>query len=45
MQKIQTKFHLLINKRQGDGSRHFGDPKALFGFSNDMHDVYETIDK
>ena len=42
---LKQKGQLLINKRQRDGSSHFGDPKGLFEFSNDMHDICETIDK
>ena len=35
----------MINKREGVGINHFNDPKAFIEYSNDMHDVYKTIDK
>ena len=33
----------LIKKRQSIGIKHFNDPKAFIEYSNDMHDVYNSI--
>ena len=35
----------MINKREGVGISHFNDPKSFIEYSNDMHDVYKTIDE
>ena len=39
----ETKYQYLINKREAVGINHFNDPKAFIEYSNDMHDVYKTI--
>ena len=39
----EAKYQYLINKREGVGINHFNDPKAFIEYSNDMHDVYKTI--
>ena len=36
---------LLINKRENTGLKHFNDSKAFIQCSNDMHDIYENIEK
>ena len=41
----EAKDQYLINKRKGAGINHFNDPKAFIEYSNDMGDVYKTIDK
>ena len=40
----ESKYQLLINKRESIGLKHFNDPKAFIEHSNDMHDVYKNID-
>ena len=35
----------LINKTESTGLKHYGDPKALIEYSNDIHDVYKNIDE
>ena len=46
MQKTpyQDKYQFLITKRESIGLKHFNDPKAFVQYSDDMHDVYKTID-
>ena len=39
----EDKYQILIKKRGSVGLKHFIDPKAFIGYSNDMHDVYENI--
>ena len=39
----EPKYQFLINKRESIGLKHFNDPKAFIEHSNDMHDVYKTI--
>ena len=40
----ESKYHYLINKREGVGINHFNDPKTFIDYSNDTHDVYKNID-
>ena len=40
----EDKYQLLINKRESTGLKHFNDSKAFIEYSNDMHDVYKSID-
>ena len=40
----ESKYQYLINKREGVGINHFSDPKSFIDYSEDMHDVYKTID-
>ena len=40
-----AKYQFLINKRESSGVKHFNDPKAFIGYSNDMHDAYKNIDE
>ena len=40
----ESKYQYLINKREGVGINHFNDPKAFIEYSNDMFDVYKSID-
>ena len=41
----EAKYKFLINKRESTGLKHFNDPKAFIEYSNDMQDVYKSIDK
>ena len=41
----EAKYQYFINKREGVGINHFNDPKAFIEYSNDMHDVYKTINE
>ena len=36
---------MSINKRENTGLKHFNDSKAFMQCSNDMHDIYENIEK
>ena len=38
-----NKYQFWINKRESLGLKHFNDPKAFIGCSDDMHDVYKNI--
>ena len=40
----EDKYQLLISKRESTGLKHFNDSKAFIEYSNDMHDVYKSID-
>ena len=40
----EAKYQYLINKREKVGLGHFKDPKAFMEYSNDMHDVYNSIE-
>ena len=39
----EDKYQFLINKRESTGLKHFNDPKAFIEYSNDMQDVYKSI--
>ena len=39
----ESKYQFLINKRESIGLKHFDDLKAFIEYSNDMHDVYKSI--
>ena len=41
----EAKYQYLINKREGVGMSHFNNPKAFNEYSNDMQDVYKSIDE
>ena len=40
----EDKHQYLISKRECIGINHLNDPKAFIEYSNDMHDVFKTID-
>ena len=40
----ETKYQYLINKREKVGLDHFDDTKAFMEYSNDMQDVYKSIE-
>ena len=40
----EAKYQFLINKRNSIGLKYFNDPKAFIDYSNDMQDVYKSID-
>ena len=40
----EAKYQYLINKREKVGLDHFKDPKAFINYSNDMHDIYNSIE-
>ena len=40
----EDKYQFLIKKRESIGLKHFNDPKTFVEYSDDMHDVYKTID-
>ena len=42
---FEAKYQLLINKRESTDLKHFNDSKAFIGYSDDMDDIYENIDK
>ena len=35
---------VLINKRESTGLKHFNDSKAFIEYSNDMDDIYKSIE-
>ena len=41
----ETRYQILINKRESPGLTHFDDPKAFIEYSNDTQDVHKNIDK
>ena len=41
----ESRYQLLINKRQCTGFKHFNDQKAFIEYSNDMQDIYKNIDE
>ena len=41
----EAKYQFLINKRESTGLNHFNDPKAFIEYSNDMQDIYKSIDE
>ena len=41
----ETKYQLLINKRESTRLKHFNYSKAFTEYSNDAHGVYQNIDK
>ena len=41
---FEAKYQYLINKREKVGLYHFKDPKAFVEYSNDMQDVYKSIE-
>ena len=40
----EKKYKYLINKREKVGLNHFNDPKAFMEYSDDMQDVYKSIE-
>ena len=40
----ETKYQYLINKREKVGLDHFDDTKSFMEYSNDMQDVYKSIE-
>ena len=40
----EKKYQYLINKCENVGLNHFNDPKAFMEYSNDMQDVYKSIE-
>ena len=40
----ESKYELLIEKREDVGTNHFNDPSAFIECSNTMDDVYQNID-
>ena len=41
----ESKYQILINKKESAGIKHFSDPNAFIEYSNDMYDVYKNIDE
>ena len=41
----ETKYKLLINKRENTGLKYFNDSKIFTEFSNDMDDIYKNIEE
>ena len=41
----KARYQYLINIREKVGLKRFNDPKAFIEYSNDMCDVYKTIDE
>ena len=41
----EAKFQLLINKRENAGLKYLNDPKACVEYSNDMNNIYKSIEE
>ena len=41
----ESKYQLLINKRKCTGFKHFNGSKAFIAYSNDMDDIYKSIEE
>ena len=41
----EAKYHLLINKREITGLKYLNDSKAFTEYSNDLHDIYKSIEE
>ena len=41
---LEAKYQYLINKREKVGLSHYDDPKAFMEYSNDMQDVYKSVE-
>ena len=41
----EAKYQFLINKRESTGLKHFKDSKTFIEYSNDMDDIYKTIEE
>ena len=41
----EAKFQYLINKREKVGLNHCDDPKVFIEYSNDMQDIYKSIEE
>ena len=40
-----AKYQLLLNKHENVSLKHFNYPKVFIVYSNDLNDIYETIDE
>ena len=41
----EAKYQFLINKRESTCDSHLNDSKGFVEYSNDMNDIYKTIEK
>ena len=41
----EAKYQFLINRKESTGLKHFNDSKAFIEYTNDMDDVYESIEE
>ena len=41
----EAKYQFLINKQQSAGLKRFNDSKAFIEYSNDMNDIYKSIEE
>ena len=41
---FNAKYQLLINKRESTGLGIFNDPKVFIEYSNDMDNIYKTVE-
>ena len=41
----ETKYQLLINKRESTGLKYLNDSKAFIEYSNNMGDIYKNIEE
>ena len=42
---FEEKYQFLINKRKSTGLKHFNDSKAFIEYSNNMDNIYKTIEE
>ena len=43
--RYKAKYQILINKRESTSLIHFHDSKVFIQYSNDMDDIYKSIEK
>ena len=41
----ESKYQLLINKRESTGLKHLNDPKSFIEYSSDTNDIYKNIEE
>ena len=42
---FKAKYQFLINKRENTGLKHFNDSKSFTEYSNDVDDIYKSIEE
>ena len=42
---MKQKYKFLVNKRKSTGLKYFNDSKAFIEYSNEMDDIYKSIEE
>ena len=42
---MELKYQFLINKQESTGLKRFSDSKAFIEYSDDMNDIYKSIEE